>query len=234
MQTHGGGGSFVSFVRGFVGVWGALILMAPAGALADPTETVLHSFRGGGDGAFSNHGVVSDASGALYGTTEAGGGSSNCPDPVYPGCGAVFKLAPPASGSGPWTETVLYSFKGGSDGRAPNGPLILDSSGALYGTTAEGENSNCPYGCGTVFKLTPLPGGGTPWIETTLYSFKGGSDGNLPFGSLIFDSSGALAMAPAAARSTSWRRQPVEERNGPRPCSIASWAGPTVLPPSKP
>jgi uncharacterized repeat protein (TIGR03803 family) len=170
----------------------ALAVAAPAGALADPTETVLHSFTGGSDGAFSNHGLVMDASGALYGTTDEGGGSSNCPDPTYPGCGTVFKLTPPASGSGPWTETVLYNFNGGSDGRAPNGPLIFDGSGALYGTTAQGGSSNCPYGCGTVFKLTPPPGGGTPWIETALYSFTGGSDGNLPYGGLIFGADGAL------------------------------------------
>jgi hypothetical protein len=96
------------------------------------------------------------------------------------------------------TETVLYSFTGGTtDGANPSGGVIADSSGNLYGTTAYGgpSASACPAsttgiivpaGCGVVFKLSPS---GT---ETVLYSFMGNGDGALPSGGLIADSSGNL------------------------------------------
>jgi uncharacterized repeat protein (TIGR03803 family) len=99
----------------------------------------------------------------------------------------VFKLSPGG------TETVLYSFKGGSDGSGPAAGLIADSSGNLYGTTYLGGAfaSGCngifaDLGCGVVFKLSP---GGT---ETVLHTFTGGSDGGVPSGGLIADSSGNL------------------------------------------
>ena len=61
-------------------------------------------------------------------------------------------------------ENVLYSFKGGQDGAYPEGSLIMDTSGALYGTATEG-GTGCSFngipGCGTVFKLTPSGPGGT-------------------------------------------------------------------------
>jgi hypothetical protein len=144
------------------------------------TETVLHSFTNvNGDGALPLAGLIFDASGALYGTTAYGGGT-NC------ACGTVFKLTPPSPGGGPWTETVLHSFIGGSDGSEPLAGLIFDASGALYGTTLNGGGSgtNCAAstgGCGTVFKLTPTTTTtGTTWTESVLYSFTGGSDGGFP------------------------------------------------------
>ncbi len=80
-------------------------------------------------------------------------------------------LAPAAGGSAlaAPTLTVLYSFKGGSDGSGLRGGLIADSSGNLYGTTTSGGAPGCfgGIGCGTVFKLTP---GGT---ETVLHTFTG-------------------------------------------------------------
>jgi uncharacterized repeat protein (TIGR03803 family) len=92
----------------------------------------------------------------------------------------VFKLAPGG------TETVLYSFKGGSDGAFPAAGLLADSSGNLYGTASQAGGS----GNGVVFKLAP--GGGT---ETVLYSFcslPSCSDGSTPFAGLIADTSGNL------------------------------------------
>jgi uncharacterized repeat protein (TIGR03803 family) len=116
------------------------------------TESVLYSFTGGADGANPTAGVIFDAAGNLYGTTGSGGGTSACPD----GCGTVFKLAPNVDGT--WTETVLYSFKGGVDGNGPEAGLVMDPDGNLYGTTASGGSSSaCPGGCGTVFKLAPNP-----------------------------------------------------------------------------
>lgn len=172
-------------------------LTPPAPGHTQWTETVLHSFKGGSDG-FSpvyGAGLVLDKAGALYGTTSAGGGFS--PACGNTGCGTVFKLTPPAAGKTQWTETVLHGFTGGSDGNGPSGGVILDSFGAVYGTTNEGGTSPlCPFyddlGCGTVFKLTPPAPQQTKWTETKLYSFTGGSDGAYPVGGLIVDPHGAL------------------------------------------
>jgi len=54
-------------------------------------------------------------------------------------------------GSG-WSESILYSFQGGSDGGVPLVGLIFDPLGNLYGATSDGGSG----GGGTVFKLTPL------------------------------------------------------------------------------
>src|ERR1700730_673338 len=81
------------------------------GALAAPVETVLHSFTGvAGEGAHPQAALIADESGALYGTTVTGGTNLQ---------GTVFKLTPPGQGQTVWTETVLYSFKGGNDGADP-------------------------------------------------------------------------------------------------------------------
>jgi uncharacterized repeat protein (TIGR03803 family) len=111
------------------------------------SETVLYAFKGSPDGAHPQGGLLRGKSGSLYGVTYDGG-SANCSG--Y-GCGTVFKLD--ASGN----ETVLYNFTGGNDGEYPNGSLITDSSGNLYGTTYQGGDSSCHrgYSCGVVFKLTP-------------------------------------------------------------------------------
>ncbi len=151
-------------------------------------ETIIYSFpSGGSDGDFPNGGLIFDQSGNLYGTTE-GGGLGSCTSRL--GCGTAFELSP--NGSGDWTETLLYSFgTDNSDGWEPEAGLIFDQSGNLYGTTGEGGSENCNYaGCGTVFELSPSGSGG--WTETTLYGFKGDSDGAFPNGGLIFDRSGNL------------------------------------------
>ncbi len=146
------------------------------------TETVLHSFGAcaGGDGCEPQANVIFDAQGSLYGTAY-GGGSNNG--------GVVFKLTPPASGTGPWTETILYNFlSSSSDGYNPQGGLIFDAHGYLYGTTGSGG----AYGYGTVFRLKPPVSGNGAWAETILYSFMPPPDGVTPTGSLIFDAKGAL------------------------------------------
>jgi uncharacterized repeat protein (TIGR03803 family) len=108
-------------------------------------ETVLYAFLGTPDGSEPTGNLVRDALGSLYGTTEYGGSSDH---------GTVFKL------NGTGTEVVLHAFGGLSrrDGALPEGGLIRDAAGNLYGTTANGgstQSSSCPYGCGTVFKLKP-------------------------------------------------------------------------------
>src|SRR5271166_952718 len=86
-------------------------------AHAQYAETVPYTFTGAGDGAAPAAGLVFDSKGNLYGTAVNGGNTSgaNCPGEDPPtGCGVVFKLSPPSSGTGPWTQTVLYTFTGGS------------------------------------------------------------------------------------------------------------------------
>jgi uncharacterized repeat protein (TIGR03803 family) len=148
-------------------------------ALAAPVETVLYSFKDVPDGRGPVAGLIFDKQGVLYGTTYGGGTAGN---------GTVFKLTPPAKGQTAWTETVLYRFKGGSDGSGPSAGLIADNSDALYGTTQQGGGT----GFGTVFKLTPPAKGQTVWTETVLYRFKGVPDGRGPVAGLIFDKQGAL------------------------------------------
>lgn len=155
------------------------------------SETVLYTFAGGTDGANPYGNLIMDKAGNLYGTTFAGGGSTNCTG-TPAGCGTVFQLAPPAVQGDPWTETVLYSFNGKSDGANPAAGLIMDSTGNLYGTTVNG-GVTCGAGtCGTVFELTPPAAHGDPWTETVLHRFGIGSDGIHPASNLVFGLRGAL------------------------------------------
>ena len=89
-------------------------------------------------------------------------------------------------------EQVLHSFAGGTDGNNPDGGLVADAAGNLYGTsTWGGPNPVTPYG--TVFQLSPPATPGDPWAKAILYSFQGGvNDGATPFGTLIFDKLGNL------------------------------------------
>ena len=141
---------------------------------AAQTESVLYGFQGGLDGAQPAAGLISDKAGNLYGTTAFGGAAES---------GTVYELT---NAAGSWTETVLYTFQGGTDGAYPYSTLVFDESGNLYGTTLAGGTS-C-FICGTVFKLTNRHG---TWTETLLHSFSG-LDGANPFGSLLLDSSGNL------------------------------------------
>ena len=173
-------------------------LLLAASAFAQDTETVLHTFTGGKDGAIGGIQLVSDSAGNLYGTTANGGNKSTSCEPYtgVPGCGVVFKLARDAHGD--WKETVLHTFTGGKDGALPFGGVILDSAGNLYGTATFGGNkkpANCHLtgyvpGCGVVFKLTPQAHG--DWKETVLHTFTGGKDGREPFAGLTFDQTGNL------------------------------------------
>jgi uncharacterized repeat protein (TIGR03803 family) len=126
-----------------------------------------------------------DSAGNLYGTTSEGGVSGNCSGGT---CGIVYELS---LVSGGWTETVLYSFLGTTDGGSPQSGVILDSAGNLYGTTLWGGDTDCSsVGCGTVYEL--VRGSGGSWTEKILYEFTGGRDGGDPIGGLVFDSAGNL------------------------------------------
>jgi len=113
-------------------------------------EDVLHMFTHS-DGSQPNSDLVSDAAGNFYGTALGGGNDGCIATSPSQGCGVVFKLTP---SSGGWTETTLYSFKNdGNDGFWPNGTLVLDAAGNLYGTTFFTSGSNGQWG--TIYEITP-------------------------------------------------------------------------------
>jgi uncharacterized repeat protein (TIGR03803 family) len=141
---------------------------------AKGNETVLHSFKGGPDGALPFAGVILDAKGNLYGTTANGGDVSSCNGS---GCGVVFKLDPRGK------ETVLYRFTGGTTDVCNPAGGLLRHSGNLYGTTYSCGAS----GCGTLFKVD------TSGTEILLHSFAGGTiDGAEPYAGLVQDADGVF------------------------------------------
>ncbi len=111
---------------------GAVYKLSPSGG--NYTETNLYSFTGGSDGALSMTAVAMDAAGNIYGATTQGG--------VH-GFGTVFRLVREADG---YTFQLLYTFTGGSDGASPEGNVVLDAAGNLYGATSLG---------GGIFQITP-------------------------------------------------------------------------------
>jgi uncharacterized repeat protein (TIGR03803 family) len=150
-------------------------------------ETVLYNFNDiGNDGFFPNSRLVFDAAGNLYGTTFFGGDFE---------VGTVYKLSPSAGGG--WTESIVHSFDAnGGDGHYPHGGVLVDASGNVYGTTADGGSTND----GTVYKVTPAGGGA--WTETVLHSFIG-ADGANPYSDLVMDGWGNLYGTTASGGSSS-------------------------------
>jgi len=162
------GGTFVGTV---------FSLTPPASPGAPWTESLLHSFTGGGDGTNPQGALAIGAGGVLYGATASGG--PPCLESAD-GCGTVFSLTPPASPGGSWTEDVLLTFNGVTDGFRPTTGVVIGSGGVLYGTAGE-----------TVFSLTPPASPGGPWTEAVLYTFTGSPDGDGPNG-VVIGSGGVL------------------------------------------
>lgn len=159
------------FILAFAVTWLAVSSVPPAQA---QTFTVLYAFNAPPDGDLPLSGVIRDADGNLYGTTYGGG--------TY-GYGTVFKVD--TNG----TETVLYSFAGGTDGADPVGGLVRDTGGNLYGATDGGGNADCGnYGsdCGTIYKVD------SNGNETVLYRFAGLPDGHSADSSLYVADDGSL------------------------------------------
>jgi hypothetical protein len=158
------------------------------------TEKVLYSFPTPKQGFLPQGDLVFDSAGNLYGATEFGGGFGTTCNPFYRYCGAVFELSPPKTKGGKWTEQVLHGFRSGTDGANPNGALVLDSEGNVYGTTFGGgnESGECGSGgCGTAFELTFPSKTGGAWTERILRRFSL-EDGTNPAAGLVFDTKGDL------------------------------------------
>jgi uncharacterized repeat protein (TIGR03803 family) len=157
-------------------------------------EKVLLRFKGL-KGQFPDSGVITDDEGNLYGTASG----------HYGGYGIVFNLTPGANGN--WSASVLHAFVGGNDGQYPDGGLVRDAAGNLYGTTVlGGGHQSCgdKLGCGTVYELSPPRAKGGKWKEKILYRFKGKSDGGNPSASLIFDKAGNLYGTTSGGGAHGW------------------------------
>jgi uncharacterized repeat protein (TIGR03803 family) len=143
--------------------------------------TLLHSFSGMPDGSGPQGSLVRDRSGNLYGTTRVGGAFN---------AGTVFELTPNSDHT--WTEHVLYSFRGKSDGLQPYSGLVMDAKGNLYGATWWGGlNTTGQPGYGVVFELRQNPD--LTWSERVLHRFAGPpEDGLQPLGNLVRDRHGNI------------------------------------------
>jgi uncharacterized repeat protein (TIGR03803 family) len=137
---------------------------------------ILYKFDGDANGTEPFGPLVQDADGNLYGVTHSGG-DMTCPDPAFAGsgCGTVFKLDKNHQ------LTVLHVFKGGSNGSTPQGGLLLDKAGNIYGTTAVGGF----FERGTAFKISK------DGAFTVLHRFAK-REGTSPNGSLVMDPAGNL------------------------------------------
>jgi len=172
-NLYGTAGGFAS--------WGAVYELTPSGS--GWLENTVYYFQYGTNGASPVGGLIFDASGNLYGTTNSGGELQG---------GTVFELTP---SNGNWAITLLYEFTGLRDRPCePQGSLMMDAKGNLYGTTMMCGD----YFFGSVFKLTPGSGG---WTYTNLYSFTGGSDGGYPMGNVVIDANGNLYGTASAGGS---------------------------------
>lgn len=141
-------------------------------------ETVLHTFSGGPDGGNPFDSLLLAPDGSIYGTAQRGGNNHQCTTKYVQGCGVVFQLS--NSGNG-WREKVLYTFTNAVGG-GPNGGLVMDAAGNLYGTTAGGAP--------ILFELTPTASG--EWTETTLLNFLTSTTWGSPVSGVIADAAGNL------------------------------------------
>ncbi|MBV9104107.1 MAG: hypothetical protein JO060_10990 [Candidatus Eremiobacteraeota bacterium] len=133
------------------------------------TFKTLYVFSGAPNAQNPYGGLIMDHSGNLYGTTYYGG-TGSCVS--VPGCGTVYELSPGKKGQ--YTERLLHSFMGGSDGSATTTTLLMDNAGNLYGTTSMGGRPTCD--CGTAFELRA-----PSWKESILHRFGKNKDGSYPY-----------------------------------------------------
>ena len=164
----------------------AVFQLSPSAGGSTPWKyTLLQSFTGDQNGGRPT-GLMAGPAGSLLGEAIQGGNSA-----CGAGCGLIFQLSPSFNGQAPWTEKILYTFTGGTDGEYPRDGLVRDGQGNLFGTTV--SSGLCGgSGCGTVFELSPPALGQTAWTLTTLYTFADDKSGYYPAGKLLPDQSGGF------------------------------------------
>jgi uncharacterized repeat protein (TIGR03803 family) len=169
--TNQGGGSPNCVSGRYVAGCGVVFELTPPGnGVQHWTETILYAFQGGKlDGTNPIASLVFDATGNLYGTTNSDGQNN---------AGMIFKLSPPSSPGGAWTETVLYNFIG----EQPTSGLVFDSQGNLYGESSVPE----------VYELSAPSAPGGSWTLMNLHFFDTENGGTYPIGGLTLDQAGDL------------------------------------------
>ncbi len=166
-------------------VYSLTITSQPCQTFCDWAYNLVWTFGGGVNGTDPYGDLAVDPStGDVYGTTRYGGANQNCGtttgSTTLLGCGIAYEVTP--SGKYMWSESKLYDFGSGADGKEPYGGVIADSADNLYGTAFEGGSN----GYGRVFQLKP----GSQWTENVIYNFaQGNGDGRFPFAGVFADSS---------------------------------------------
>jgi hypothetical protein len=214
--AYGGTGNCV--LLGILVGCGTVYELSPPKQKGGPwTETVLYSFPTAKQGYFPWGDLVFDGAGNLYGATMFGGGFGTTCNGFYQYCGAIFKLSPPTTKGGKWTEKVLHGFRSGTDGANPNGGLVLDGKGTVYGTTYGGgnESGQCgTEGCGAVFEVKPPTKKGGAWTEAVIHRFEISAGEANPSAGMTFDKKGDLygttvgtvfRLAPPPPKSGRWK-----------------------------
>ncbi len=185
----------------------AFQLTPPKGGQGAWTETVLHTFMDGADGAFPSGSLAVAADGTLYGATT----SLAVHTPRV--TGRLFSLAPPAKGGQDWTLTSLYDFRSSKVGQFPDAGITLGADGAFYGSARLGGNDDR----GTLFRLGETGGA---WKGQAIYNFQNdqfggnpttpllaGADGNL-FGTIphggVNGTGGLFEISPPGDGQTQW------------------------------
>ncbi len=160
-------------------------LTPPTGGGTTWTTTVLFNFGGPNSPAYNPEGIAFGTDGSIYGAAEAGGGGT-CRFVGNPGCGAIFQLKPPTTGT-TWTYTQIYTFQGGNDSGAPYAPPAFNTSGSFYvqstGTLV------APASSGAILRLTPATGG--TFNATVLHTFST-ADATDPAGLVMFGPTGTI------------------------------------------
>lgn len=168
--------------NGFVGGAAVVFKVDPHG-----NETTLFVGGNSAQACCFDSPVTLDAEGNIYGMSPYGGEPDCGFVQNHDSCGTLFKLSPTGE------FTLLHVFSG-KDGIQPEGGVVLDGKGNLYGVASYGGNLSCNYpgsgqpseaGCGTIFKLD------SKGKFTILHAFTGPGDGSEPLG-LTIDSAGNL------------------------------------------
>ncbi len=201
--------------QGGANSYGTVFELSPPAAKGGAwTETILHNFADDGvDGNYPYSSVVMDAHGNLYGTTTQGGSARY---------GTVYELSPPSTPGGAWTETILHNFQAAQndDGAGPEGRMVFDSAGNLYGTTTGGGTLD-GSSQGTIYKLTA--GAGNTFTYSILYTWGGSAnDPGQLLGVPALDSDGNIYgtsySGGADLQGTIWEISPPAKAGG-------SWTG---------